>query len=132
LLCSFISEADSEERFNERVKKNIENNLQKKQHKHDQWQSKMDKRLARNKILDEKRRKRLDIRANNKTEHMNVEKLDASARRTRRREHFLLSYQSVSYLLFIAIHHIAFFSPFLVSYCLLPYVFFFRYLFLIF
>lgn len=94
-MLIFFREKDSEDRFNERVQKNIANNIAKKEQKHAQWQSKMDKRYARNKISDEKRAKRLKDRANARTEHLQNEKQDANARRQRRREHFLLSYQSV-------------------------------------
>jgi len=87
-------ELDSETRFDERVKKNIDNNQEKKEKKHEQWQSKMDKRLARNKVSDEKRVKRIRDRANARNDNLLAEKQDTNQRRTRRKEHFLLSYQS--------------------------------------
>jgi len=54
----------------------------------------MDKRLARNKVLEDKRASRLKARGNAKSEFLSQEAIDLNSRRQRRREHFLLSYQS--------------------------------------
>jgi len=87
-------EQEQEKRFQERVENQIANNLVKKEQKHDRWGQKMNKRLARNELLEAKRENRLNNRAKAKEERLENERKDAFQRRNRRREHFLLSYQS--------------------------------------